>query len=224
MDRLLSTGEQVSMTLLAMAIEARGYKAMSFTGRQAGIETDGTHNKAKIVKVHNERMHGCARARRHSPWSPASRASTPTATSPRSAAAAPTPRLWPWRTASNADVCEIYSDVDGVYTADPRVCPRAKKLDVINYDDMLELSSCRRRRPADARRRVRPQVQRGHPFPFGVLRRRGHLCQGGNRHDGGSRHHRHRTRHVGSEGHHPRRARHVRRGSQACSAPWRATR
>ena len=56
MDRLLSTGEQVSMTLLAMAIEARGYKAMSFTGRQAGIETDGTHAKAKIVKVHNERI------------------------------------------------------------------------------------------------------------------------------------------------------------------------
>ena len=56
MDRLLSTGEQVSMTLLAMAIEARGYKAMSFTGRQAGIETDGMHAKAKIVKVHNERI------------------------------------------------------------------------------------------------------------------------------------------------------------------------
>ena len=56
MDRLLSTGEQVSMTLLAMAIEARVYQAMSFTGRQAGIETDGTHAKAKIVKVHNERI------------------------------------------------------------------------------------------------------------------------------------------------------------------------
>ena len=56
MDRLLSTGEQVSMSLLAMAIEARGYKAMSFTGRQAGIETDKFHNKAKIVMVHSERV------------------------------------------------------------------------------------------------------------------------------------------------------------------------
>ena len=56
LDRLLSTGEQVSMTLLAMAIVELGYKAMSFTGRQAGIETDGIHNKAKIVKVHNERI------------------------------------------------------------------------------------------------------------------------------------------------------------------------
>ena len=56
LDRLLSTGEQVSMTLLAMAIEALGYKSISFTGRQAGIETNGTHNKARIVKVHNERI------------------------------------------------------------------------------------------------------------------------------------------------------------------------
>ena len=56
MDRLLSTGEQVSMSLLAMAIEARGYKAMSFTGRQAGIETDATHLKAKITNVCSERI------------------------------------------------------------------------------------------------------------------------------------------------------------------------
>ena len=96
MDRLLSTGEQVSMTLLAMAIEARGYKSMSFTGRQAGIETDGMHAKAKIVKVHNERIMEAI-----------------------AAGAIP---------------------VDGVYTADPRVCPRAKKLDAVSYDDMLELS------------------------------------------------------------------------------------
>ncbi len=95
----------------------------------------------------------------------------------------------------DADVCEIYSDVDGVYTADPRVCPRAKKLDVISYDDMLELSQLRCRRVADARRGVCAQVPGGHSFSFGVLRRRRHLYQGGNRHDGGSRHHRHRPRH-----------------------------
>lgn len=56
LDRLLSTGEQVSMTLLAMALEAQGYRAMSFTGRQAGIRTDGTHNKAKIVGVRSDRI------------------------------------------------------------------------------------------------------------------------------------------------------------------------
>ena len=140
MDRLLSTGEQVSMTLLAMAIEARGYKAMSFTGRQAGIETDGTHAKAKIVKVHNERIMealnrgviavvaGFQGIDANGDITTLGRGGSDTT------AVAVAHGL-------GADVCEIYSDVDGVYTADPRVCPRAKKLDVISYDDMLELSS-----------------------------------------------------------------------------------
>lgn len=140
MDRLLSTGEQVSMTLLAMAIEARGYKAMSFTGRQAGIETDGMHAKAKIVKVHNERIMeavnrgmiavvaGFQGIDANGDITTLGRGGSDT-----------TAVAVAW--GIGADVCEIYSDVDGVYTADPRVCPRAKKLDVIRYDDMLELSS-----------------------------------------------------------------------------------
>ena len=140
MDRLLSTGEQVSMTLLAMAIEARGYKAMSFTGRQAGIETDGTHAKAKIVKVHNERIMDAVRngmiavvagfqgIDANGDITTLGRGGSDTT------AVAVAHGL-------GADVCEIYSDVDGVYTADPRVCPRARKLDVLSYDDMLELSS-----------------------------------------------------------------------------------
>ena len=141
MDRLLSTGEQVSMTLLAMAIEARGYKAMSFTGRQAGIETDGTHAKARIVKVHNERIMEALEAGvipvvagfqgidENGDITTLGRGGSDT-----------TAVAVAW--GINADVCEIYSDVDGVYTSDPRVCPRAKKLDAISYDDMLELSSC----------------------------------------------------------------------------------
>ena len=144
MDRLLSTGEQVSMTLLTMAIEARGYKAMSFTGRQAGIETDGTHAKAKIVKVHNERIMealnrgviavvaGFQGIDANGDITTLGRGGSDT--TQRHTAVAVAHGL-------DADVCEIYSDVDGVYTADPRVCPRAKKLDVISYDDMLELSS-----------------------------------------------------------------------------------
>ena len=139
MDMLLSTGEQVSMTLLAMAIEARGYKAMSFTGRQAGIETDKFHNKAKIVMVHSERVRdalergaiavvaGFQGVDADGDITTLGRGGSDTT------AVAVAHGL-------NADVCEIYSDVDGVYTADPRICPRAKKLDVINYDDMLELS------------------------------------------------------------------------------------
>ena len=139
MDRLLSTGEQVSMTLLAMAVEARGYRAMSFTGRQAGIETDGMHAKAKIVKVHNERIMeaidqgmipvvaGFQGIDANGDITTLGRGGSDT-----------TAVAIAW--GIGADVCEIYSDVDGVYTADPRVCPRAKKLSAVSYEDMLELS------------------------------------------------------------------------------------
>ena len=139
MDRLLSTGEQVSMTLLAMAIEARGYKAMSFTGRQAGIETDGTHAKAKIVKVHNERIMD-ALSRGYIPvvagFQGIDAAGDITTLGRGGSDTTAVAVAW----GIGADVCEIYSDVDGVYTADPRICPRAKKLDQISYEDMLELS------------------------------------------------------------------------------------
>ncbi len=140
MDRLLSTGEQVSMSLLAMAIEARGYKAMSFTGRQAGIETDGTHARARIVRVDNKRIMdavnkgiiavvaGFQGIDVNGDITTLGRGGSDV-----------TAVAVAW--GIDADVCEIYSDVDGVYTADPRVAPRAKKLSQISYDDMLELSS-----------------------------------------------------------------------------------
>ena len=140
MDRLLSTGEQISMTLLAMAIEAKGYKAMSFTGRQAGIETDGMHAKAKIIKVHNERIMD-ALNRGYIPVVAGFQGIDPNGdmTTLGRGGSDTTAVAVAW--GIGADVCEIYSDVDGVYTADPRVCPRAKKLDTISYDDMLELSA-----------------------------------------------------------------------------------
>ncbi|MBE6463765.1 MAG: aspartate kinase [Eggerthellaceae bacterium] len=140
MDRLLSTGEQVSMTLLAMAIESKGYKAMSFTGRQAGIETDGMHAKAKIIKVHNERIMD-ALNRGYIPVVAGFQGIDPNGdmTTLGRGGSDTTAVAVAW--GIGADVCEIYSDVDGVYTADPRVCPRAKKLDAISYDDMLELSA-----------------------------------------------------------------------------------
>lgn len=140
LDRLLSTGEQVSMTLLALALYAKGYKAISYTGRQAGIETNGTHNKAKIVKVHNERIQraldagyipvvaGFQGIDANGDMTTLGRGGSDT-----------TAVAVAW--GIGADVCEIYSDVDGVYTTDPRVAPRARKLDCISYDDMLELSS-----------------------------------------------------------------------------------
>lgn len=140
LDRLLSTGEQVSMTLLALALDDLGYKAISFTGRQAGIETNGTHNKAKIVKVHNERILEALNAGmipvvagfqgidQNGDMTTLGRGGSDT-----------TAVAVAW--GIGADVCEIYSDVDGVYTTDPRVAPRARKLNEISYDDMLELSS-----------------------------------------------------------------------------------
>ena len=140
MDRLLSTGEQVSMSLLAMAIEARGYSAMSFTGRQAGIVTDNTHNKAKIVSVDSKRIldaldagyipvvAGFQGIDANGDITTLGRGGSDT-----------TAVAVAW--GINADVCEIYSDVDGVYSADPRVCPHARKLDEISYDDMLEMSA-----------------------------------------------------------------------------------
>ena len=139
MDRLLSTGEQVSMSLLAMAIEARGYRAMSFTGRQAGIVTDKTHNKAKIISVDGKRIvdaldkgyiavvAGFQGIDENGDITTLGRGGSDT-----------TAVAVAW--GIEADVCEIYSDVDGVYSADPRVCPHARKLDEISYDDMLEMA------------------------------------------------------------------------------------
>ena len=113
---------------------------MSFTGRQAGIMTDGTHNKARITKVDNERIEaalasgvipviaGFQGIDANGDITTLGRGGSDT-----------TAVAVAW--GINADVCEIYSDVDGVYTTDPRVAPRAKKLDEISYDDMLELAS-----------------------------------------------------------------------------------
>lgn len=140
MDRLLSTGEQVSMSLLAMAIEARGYKALSFTGHQAGIETDDSHQRAKIVKVHSERIME-AIAEGAIPVIAGFQGIDPSGdiTTLGRGGSDTTAVAIAW--GINADVCEIYSDVDGVYSADPRVCPHARKLDQISYDDMLEMSA-----------------------------------------------------------------------------------
>ena len=139
LDRLLSTGEQVSMSLLAMAIEARGYQAMSFTGRQAGIVTDNTHNKAKIVSVDSKRILEAL----HAGYIPVVAGfqgidANGDITTLGRGGSDTTAVAVAW--GIDADVCEIYSDVDGVYSADPRICPRARKLDEISYDDMLEMA------------------------------------------------------------------------------------
>lgn len=139
MDRLLSTGEQVSMALMAMAIDAQGFPAKSFTGRQAGIATDATHAKAKIAQMDATKIldaledgivpvvAGFQGIDRYGDITTLGRGGSDTT------AVALAYSI-------GADVCEIYSDVEGVYTADPRICPRARKLESISYENMIELA------------------------------------------------------------------------------------
>ena len=141
MDMLLTAGERISMALLTMAVEDLGQPAVSFTGSQAGIVTDTEHGKAKIIEVRADRIRealdrGSRRDRRRLPGRVDRRA-----TSPRSVAAAPTPPRSRSRPRSRADVCEIYTDVEGVYTADPRVVPTARKLPHVLFDEMLEMAA-----------------------------------------------------------------------------------
>lgn len=140
LDRLLSTGEQVSMTLLALALYEQGYKALSLTGRQAGIVTNGFHNKAKIERVDSQRIID-ALDEGYIPVVAGFQGidSNGDITTLGRGGSDTTAVAIAW--GINADVCEIYSDVDGVYTTDPRVDPRAHKLQSVSYDDMLELSS-----------------------------------------------------------------------------------
>ena len=129
MDMLLSTGERISCALCAMAIHDMGHHAISLTGSQAGIVTDSSHTKARILDVRADRIRDGARPRTGSCSSPASRASPATAaTSPRSGAAARTRPRSRSPPPLGADVCEIYTDVAGVFSADPRIVPDARKL------------------------------------------------------------------------------------------------
>ena len=140
MDMLLSTGEQISCALLAMAIEKLGFGAISFTGGQVGIKTDKTHTKAKILDISAERIReeldkakivivaGFQGVTQDQDITTLGRGG-----SDLTAVAL--------AKALGAKACEIYTDVEGVYTADPRIVPSAKKLKQITYDEMLEMAS-----------------------------------------------------------------------------------
>lgn len=140
MDALLSTGEQVSSALLAMAISSLGINAVSFTGSQVGILTDNAHTKAKIMDIKTDRIQkeldkgnvvivtGFQGVTVDNDITTLGRGGSDTT------AVALAARL-------NANLCEIYTDVDGVYTADPNLVPDARKLKTISYEEMLEASS-----------------------------------------------------------------------------------
>jgi aspartate kinase len=139
-DMLLATGEQVSIALLAMAIHALGHKARSFTGEQAGIRTDAAHTRARIVGIDGDKVR---RALDDGYIAIVAGFQGVTAdeditTLGRGGSDLTAVAL---AAALRADVCEIYTDVDGVYTADPNIVPEARKLDRISYDEMLEMAS-----------------------------------------------------------------------------------
>ena len=140
MDVLLATGEQTTIALLAMALHGLGAQAASLTGAQAGIVTDGIHTKAKIANITPKKVHDLLDAGNiviiagFQGETPDGRITTlGRGGSDLSAIAI--------AAAVKADVCQIYTDVDGVYTADPRVVPNASKIHEISYDEMLEMAA-----------------------------------------------------------------------------------
>ncbi len=141
MDMLLTAGERISMSLLALAINEQGGKAKSFTGFQAGISTDDVHGSARIWKIEPTRVKEALDVGEIAivaGFQGFSFESGDVTTLGRGGSDTTAVAL---AAALKADICEIYSDVDGVYTADPRVVPRAHKLAQIDIDSMLELSS-----------------------------------------------------------------------------------
>lgn len=140
MDMLLSTGEQISMALLAMALEKQGSHVVSLTGYQAGITTDSNYGNARIKNIDTERIFveldkknivivaGFQGWNKYGDITTLGRGGSDTTAVALAAAL-------------KADLCEIYTDVDGVYTADPRIVKNAGKLNDISYDEMLELAS-----------------------------------------------------------------------------------
>ena len=140
MDMLLATGEQTTIALTAMALHSIGIPAASLTGSQAGIVTDGVHTKAKIQKITPRKIHALLDSGNVvivAGFQGESREGQIT-TLGRGGSDLTAIAL---ASALKADLCQIYTDVDGVYTADPRIVPDARKLDEISYDEMLELAS-----------------------------------------------------------------------------------
>jgi aspartate kinase len=141
MDMLLTTGERISMALLAMAIKSFGVDARSFTGSQAGMMTDSQHGAARIVDVTPDRVREAlddGAVAIVAGFQGFNRDSRDITTLGRGGSDTTAVAL---AAALNADVCEIYTDVDGVFTADPRIVPKAHKIDVVTFEEMLELAA-----------------------------------------------------------------------------------
>jgi aspartate kinase len=142
MDMLLTAGERISMALLAMAIANLGHQARSFTGSQAGVITDSVHGRARIIDVTPGRIQQAlddGAIAIVAGFQGVSQDSKDITTLGRGGSDTTAVAL---AAALSADVCEIYTDVDGVFTADPRIVPTARRLDTVTYEEMLELAAC----------------------------------------------------------------------------------
>lgn len=141
MDILLTAGERISMSLLAMAINSLGVKAKSFTGQQAGVITDAVHGRARIVDVVPTRVRETVERGQVAivaGFQGVTESTNDVTTLGRGGSDTTAVAL---AAGLGADVCEIYTDVDGVFTADPRIVPSARKLDRVSYEEMLELAA-----------------------------------------------------------------------------------
>jgi aspartate kinase len=140
-DMLLTAGERISMALLSMAINDLGREAVSFTGSQAGIVTDTAHGRARIVAMRSDRVRDALDEGRIVIVAGFQGVSTTFDVTTLGRGGSDTTAV-ALAAALGADVCEIYTDVDGVFTADPRLVPGARKLDTLTYEEMLDLAAC----------------------------------------------------------------------------------
>jgi aspartate kinase len=141
LDMLLTAGERISMALVAMAIAQLGHKAQSFTGSQAGVITDSAHGRAKIIDITPGRIENAIQSGAIAivaGFQGVSQDTKDITTLGRGASDTTAVAL---AAALGAEVCEIYSDVDGVFTADPRIVPTARKLDRVSTEEMLEMAA-----------------------------------------------------------------------------------
>ena len=221
LDMLLTAGERISMALLAMAIHNLGYEARSYTGSQAGVITTSAHGRARIIDVTPGRLRNAldeGAIAIVAGFQGVAQDTKDITTLGRGGSDTTAVAL---AAALNADVCEIYTDVDGVFTADPRIVPNARHIKQITYEEMLELAACGAKvlmlRCVEYARRFGD----ADPRPLVVLeqaRHHGHRIDGGSSRGAGT-HHRRRARPQRGEDHDRRRARTSRASRRGSSAP-----
>ena len=194
MDMLLSTGERISCALAAMVINDLGHEAISLTGSQAGIVTDTSHTKARILDVRADRISAALDDGKIVLVAGFQGVSTDSDVTTLGRGGSDTTAV-ALAAALEADVCEIYTDVAGVFSADPRIVPDARKLSVVSFEEMLEMSASGAGRAAAALGRVRAQPQPAHPLPVQLRRCTRYLRTVRGSHHGTTTSHRHHPFH-----------------------------